>query len=255
MASFTPLARVPAYVELAETIIGMILEGTLRPGDFLPVEKELAAQFEVNRSTLREGLRALEESGLVARKGKRLEIQTPPNEALANVIGRAFVLHQVSFDDIYVLTSALLPIAAEFAAKNATKDHIRKLEENLDETAKYLDDPEELAKVDVDFLHLIAEASGNKALWISLEPLSMIFYAGFFSILADKPEANHRLLESHRKIFDAICAGNADEARKWTEKHARDFQRSLDQSSDRLNSPISKSSRVLAAFLKKSPDR
>ena len=42
----------------------LILEGTLRPGEKLPPERELAKQFDVSRPSLREAIQRLEAKGL-----------------------------------------------------------------------------------------------------------------------------------------------------------------------------------------------
>lgn len=52
---------------VAEQIRTQILSGTLAPGDTVPPERELAARFGVNRTTVREAMRELEYAGLVAR--------------------------------------------------------------------------------------------------------------------------------------------------------------------------------------------
>ncbi|MGU0016321.1 GntR family transcriptional regulator [Escherichia coli] len=46
----------------------MILEGTLRPGEKLPPERELAKQFDVSRPSLREAIQRLEAKGLLLRR-------------------------------------------------------------------------------------------------------------------------------------------------------------------------------------------
>ena len=55
----------------AEAIERKILAGRLKPGDPVGTESELVKQFGVNRSTVREGIRLLEQSGLVSREPSR----------------------------------------------------------------------------------------------------------------------------------------------------------------------------------------
>lgn len=57
----------PAADEVRKRILAMIAAGTLRPGQKLGAERDLAIEFEVSRSTLRQALTALEESGAVRR--------------------------------------------------------------------------------------------------------------------------------------------------------------------------------------------
>jgi GntR family transcriptional repressor for pyruvate dehydrogenase complex len=62
-ATTTPRRHVPD--EVASRIQAKILDGSLAPGDRLPAERELAAQLRVNRSSVREGLKKLEQLRLV----------------------------------------------------------------------------------------------------------------------------------------------------------------------------------------------
>ena len=73
---FEPLVPQPAYGRVASAIEQKILQRSLSPGDLLPAETELARQFGVNRSTVREAVRRLESAGLVGRESgaKRLRV-------------------------------------------------------------------------------------------------------------------------------------------------------------------------------------
>jgi len=77
------MAYAPAYLRVSEAIRDRILRRDLKEGQALPTEAELARQFEVNRSTVREALRKLESSGLLGRRagGKRLYVTRPTREA------------------------------------------------------------------------------------------------------------------------------------------------------------------------------
>ena len=56
---------VPAYQMLADALRARILTRELQPGDRLPIEPDLAEQYGVSRSTVREALRVLASQGLV----------------------------------------------------------------------------------------------------------------------------------------------------------------------------------------------
>ena len=64
---FPRVSPTPAYQQVAEAIEREIVAGHIRPGDPLGTEAELVKQFGVNRSTVREGIRLLEQGGLVRR--------------------------------------------------------------------------------------------------------------------------------------------------------------------------------------------
>jgi DNA-binding FadR family transcriptional regulator len=67
---FQPARPKRAVDQIVAQIDALLREGRLRPGDRLPSERALAAQFDVSRNTVREGLRILEFTGaLVLKRG------------------------------------------------------------------------------------------------------------------------------------------------------------------------------------------
>src|SRR5580765_4859207 len=105
----------PAYELVAEAIERKILAGRLRPGDPVGTESELVRQFGVNRSTVREGIRLLEQSGLVAREpSRRLSVAVPHYHRLATRMTRALILQQVTFRELWHTSRALEPAAFFF---------------------------------------------------------------------------------------------------------------------------------------------
>lgn len=65
---FETLARTDLDTQIVSRIRGEILSGAYVPGDLLAPERELASQFGVNRTTVREALSRLEHLGLVERR-------------------------------------------------------------------------------------------------------------------------------------------------------------------------------------------
>jgi DNA-binding GntR family transcriptional regulator len=58
-------AGVPLYVQLARAVRAQVEAGELRPGDVLPGEKDMAAEWGVSRGTVRRALEILRDSGHV----------------------------------------------------------------------------------------------------------------------------------------------------------------------------------------------
>ncbi|KZD05490.1 FadR/GntR family transcriptional regulator [Oceanibaculum pacificum] len=236
---FGKLDRAPSYRMLAETVEREILEGRLRPGDKLPTETAFAEQFAVNRSTVREGIRLLEESGLVRREGgRRLFVARPETADLASRMSRAMVMHEVTFRELWETMMALEPMAAELAAANAQPEHLEALAANLAETKALLADTVAVARLDIAFHALIAEAAGNRALLLAREALGQLFYPAFETVISGIPSAPERLLVAHGQVFRHIQAGNAAEARLWMERHIKDFKRGFDRLGLDLAAPI-----------------
>jgi GntR family transcriptional regulator len=62
-----PVELGPTGREVRRSILGMVQRGTLKPGEKLEAERELAVRLGVSRSTLRQALIAMEEQGVVRR--------------------------------------------------------------------------------------------------------------------------------------------------------------------------------------------
>ena len=88
---FAPLDDHPAYRQIANVIEQRIVGRSLRTGDPLPSETDLARQFGVNRSTIREAIRELETHGLLGRvRGeKRLRVTRPEPRRVSSGVSRA----------------------------------------------------------------------------------------------------------------------------------------------------------------------
>ncbi len=136
-APFERIKSRPAYELVAEAIERKILAGRLKPGDPVGTESELVKQFGVNRSTVREGIRLLEQSGLVSREpSRRLSVAVPHYHRLATRMTRALILQQVTFRELWHTSRALEPAAVDQAMDNATDEDLAALASNVDKTRK-----------------------------------------------------------------------------------------------------------------------
>jgi len=115
---FAPLLIEPAYRKVAAAIGARVLSRALREGERLPSETELARQFGVNRSTVREALRELESRGLVQRRpgSKLMSVSRPHHETVAEGVSHALLLHDVTVRDVWEALTILEPPIARAAA-------------------------------------------------------------------------------------------------------------------------------------------
>ncbi len=223
---FRPLETAPAYKRLCQAIEEQIMAGRLKPGDLLPTEAALSEAFVLNRSTVREGIRLLEQSGLVERiAGRRLAVARPSTKALGARLSQALVLHDVTFRELWQTIAALEPAAAGYAALARSEADLTALEENLEASASALDDTRLLTQLDVAFHALVAEAAHNRALMLAREAVGQLFYPAFAVVVTRLDTAAERLLTAHRAITEAIRRQDAEEARRWMARHIEDFHR------------------------------
>lgn len=223
---FPKLKRAPAYRVVAEALVEEVLQRRLRPGSQLPTEADLAAQFGVNRSTVREGVRLLEEAGLVQRRPqKRLVITRPSQDAVASQLTRAMLLHEVTFHELWLVMMEIEPLSAALAAEHARPEDIARIHVNLERTGEAVRDIGELTRLDVEFHDLLARAAGNTAVLLIRQPLGLLFHSAFHSVFESVAAAGLRLLDPHRKILAAVEARAPEAARAEMQRHIRDFRR------------------------------
>lgn len=229
----------PLFRAIARAIEARIVAGVLRPGDRLPAEIGIAEELGVNRSSVREAIRLLEQNGLVAREpGRRMLRVTIPNTIdLSKVISTAMVLRKVTFDNLWEAMVALEPAAAVAAAERRDDAVIRAMEENLIRTELALDDSSSLTALDIEFHDLVAQGSKNGAIELARQPLGQVFYPAFYSVMS-RLNAGPRLLFAHRMILEAIRDHDTAKANDWMRKHIEDFKRGYHLANLDIDQPV-----------------
>ena len=239
--AFAPLNHQPAYKLLADEVSRMILRGTLKLGDPMPTEALLCEQFKVTRSTVREGIRLLEETGLVRRtNSKRLVVSRPSSVELSRHTERAMVLHEVTFMELWETAMILEPQAARLATAKLVDADIAALQDNLRRTELAVAAGGSLVALDIEFHSLVACAAHNKVLVLAREPMARLFYPSFEAVFATVPNAATRLLKAHRSIVAALAARDEEEVVKWMSRHIEDFKRGFQLAGRDILAPANK---------------
>lgn len=239
---FEKLDVAPAYRQVADAIEQMITAGRLQPGEWLPTETDLSGQFGVNRSTIREGIRVLEHAGLVRRDGKRLRVAVPHYMDLASRASRALVMHQVTFQELWEVSVEVESMSAGFAASRIGDEGLAALQANIDEMRARIDDPDSVVALDIEFHDLLAEASGNRALALAREPISLLFHPAGTTILP-RLRTQRRILDAHVRILDLLKARNVAGVREWMERHMHDFRRGYERTGVSMSAPLGSAQR------------
>lgn len=234
-----PLRTSPTYRIVADTIEEAIMDGRMRPGAQLPTETALAAQLGINRSTAREGLRLLEQSGLVARSAsRRLHVAVPGYEELSTRAGRALLLRKVSFAQLHRLLMVLEPEAAAQAATAIGEDDLAALEANVAATAAAVTAGESVTALDIEFHDILGRATGNPAWIVAREPAARLLYPASDPMMRALPQAASRLLAAHRAVYEAVRAGDAAGAEAWMRRHVEDFRRGYELAGFDFDRPV-----------------
>lgn len=158
------------YQDLARTLIAELDAGKYPVGSRLPAERELAAQFDVSRPTVREAIIALEVQGLV-------EVRIGSGAYVLRLPGKGDVpgFNITAFE----LTEARLLFegeAAALAAAQITDEELAEIEALVREIARENQDPKGTDKADHAFHLAIARATRNNAVLETIENLWNLRY-------------------------------------------------------------------------------
>lgn len=184
-----------------------------------PTEAELCLQYNVSRSILREAVKMLTTKGLLSarpRQGTKIEPEENWNVLDPDVL-RWLLERQFSFDFLIQFNEvrlAIEPIAASIAAMNPTPTAIAPIRAAIDRMKDAESRLEEPLEADIEFHVAVLHASGNR-FFMELEDL--IEAALRTSIRVTNPLKAAANVQDHKKVLDAIEAGNPSAARKAME--------------------------------------
>ncbi|GAA2094631.1 FadR/GntR family transcriptional regulator [Actinomadura alba] len=206
--------------EAIEKIKEMIVSGSLRPGQRLPREADLAAQLGLSRNSLREAVKALSLIRVLdVRQGDGTYVTSLEPSLLLDAL--SFVVdvhHDATVLEFFEVRRFLEPRAAALAATRIGEDEVAALRGHLSlvsADSTY----EELVANDLEFHRRIAVASGNSVLCSLLESLAGPTMRGRIWRGLTQEGAWERTHSEHHAILDAIADGQPDVARAWAEVH------------------------------------
>lgn len=223
MAAFQPVSRTRVADQVAGAIREAILNGDFPPGERLPAERELASQFDVNRSSVREALHRLEAWGLV-------DIRHGGGVTVADFLA-ASGLHVLPWllapngqpdpelmRDLLSVRVAMLEYTAREAATKATADDIAELELALGQLESAADSAA-VQEADFVFFEALIAASGNRVLQLMAVAVGTAYRENRDRFVGLYPaEINIGL---HRSTVKAIQESDPDAAGEAMRLYAR----------------------------------
>ena len=211
-------SRLRIHQMVARDLGTAILSGQYQPGDSLDGEIERAGELGVSRTAYREALRILTAKGLLESRpkaGTRVCARERWNLLDPEVLAWMFAGEPDAgfIQDLFELRSVIEPAASAFAARRRTPAQLKAMAEALEEMrVQGLAMPEGRA-ADQRFHHTILEAAGNEALrTLSTSVGAAVSWTTTFKQRSRKPARDP--LPEHIRVYEAIAASNADEARE-----------------------------------------
>ena len=202
-----------------EQIRELVRDGSLKHGDRLPSEREMAERLQVSRSSLREAMRALELQGMVAsRPGAGTFINTGQFDAMASVIASCLVDSHQTVQDVFEMRRILEPGIAALAAERATEEDICQLESALGEQREQIERGESGVSGDSAFHFALAKATQNAALIKVVMAVADTLHQSRDRSLQTAGRAQ-RSLASHQDMLELVRSGDCTGAREAMEHH------------------------------------
>jgi len=215
---------------IVEKLIQHIADERLQPGDWLPSESRLTGILGGSRLALREALSRLKALGVIGtRQGKGAFIR---QVNAANLFRQLAPLlrtrEQLTLRHMAEVRQALEPAVAGLAAGRCSPAELRHLEDCLAEMTAQLKDKARFIQADIEFHLALARATGNPALEILVTTIREVMAATQWGY-QDDLAARRRSLLFHRKIQQAVHAGNAAVARKTMAAHLLNVAANLEE--------------------------
>jgi DNA-binding FadR family transcriptional regulator len=216
---FRSVVRRPAYLQVADQLRDAILEGRLAPGDEVPTERELTAQFAVSRTTVREALRALQAQGLVtARPAPSRPIVSAPPSPLAEAFALTLRLGQSSVLDVIQLRSMLELEAIDHAVLDRDAHRWGDVAAALERMRSAVEDPDAFHAAYTSFHVEMVRGAANtvldQMLAAVLDALDDHLRGAFRQFVErGSVETVQRLTGDHAELLDALRLSDGPRAR------------------------------------------
>lgn len=218
-----PIRRRKLSDEVQDRLLALIRTQRMQPGDLLPSERELMAEYSVGRPAIREAMQSLQRMGLVEIKhGERPRVGQPSMEALIDQTSesmRHLLAHSASTMDHLKEARAMFEgQMARIAAERRTESDVRALEAIVAEQEAAKTKPAQFLECDGRLHKTIAAISGNP-LYAAVSQAMFNWLALFHIDLVRKKGLEKLTLEEHRTIIDAIARQDADAAQEMMVAH------------------------------------
>jgi DNA-binding FadR family transcriptional regulator len=230
-AVLSPMPVPKASQVLANELRESILSGKFPEGTALPTERDMVAQTQMSRTTVREALRILEVQGLIkirtGRSGGAF-VQRLGGDSVANSVGLLIRGGQIRMTALLEAREGIEPVCARLAAQYRTEEDLDRLQQA--NVAIALDGPlEGFLQANVDWHVAVATATHNELLSGFMAALSKAIYASTDNQGFIDSEVRRAAVQAHSRITDAIRARDTDAALRRMTRHIHTYAQAISE--------------------------
>jgi len=228
--------RAPLTDRVAQELVTAIRDRGLREGDPIPSTGELAEQFNVSRTVVREALAELAGRGLLKRQqGREGTFTVPGGEHLAQLLRYRMTFDEISHEDLQEFREVLEVAVARLAAGKATGSDIARLSDAL-AAMRRAGDEDAMLTADVEFHRMLASASGNRLFELVLDALAPLLAESRRAVWTDYVSQGGRLdaaVARHTAIRDSVADRDPEQAARAMSDDLRDTREVLEKARPR----------------------
>ncbi|MCC3355871.1 FadR/GntR family transcriptional regulator [Bacillus sp. REN16] len=220
------------YEEVEEALHTMILTGKLKPGDRLESVQQLAENFQVSRSAIREALSALKAKGFIdIKQGEGTFVKEFEASRFFIPLSSAILMNKKDVVHLLEVRKIIETGVAVSAAKNRNEQDLKAMAEALDEMKGIHGDGELGEKADFKFHLALSAASHNPLLSSILDQISGLMIETMKETrriwLFSKQTAIEKLYREHVQIYQAIEERNQEKSRLAMQMHLENVENIL----------------------------
>ncbi|WP_106495745.1 FadR/GntR family transcriptional regulator [Lentibacillus sp. Marseille-P4043] len=224
-----PIKTRKIYEEVSDSLIDMLKSGELSPGDKLSSVEQLAKNYNVSRSAVREALSGLRAIGLVEmRQGEGTYITKFDPSQFSLPVTTALLLKREDIKELSEVRKILEVGSASAAALSHREEDLIPMEKALQKMYDAKGKGELGEKADLEFHLSVVNATHNRMLINLMGSVSDIMVESMREtrrLILYSDERKGALFNEHQRIFEAIKSRNPENAQKAMRDHLIEVDR------------------------------
>ncbi len=210
--------------QVLDQIRELIFRGTLKPGEKLMTERELATAMGVSRTTIRDAIQRLVAMGLIIQRQGQGTFVKPHDASLENPLVKAMEAQDASIIDLLEVRMGLECNAASLAAQRADESDIKAMGQSIEEMKEEIQSGRLGTGADTAFHMAIAYAAKNNLQILIMRNFYDYLFHGIrenLSSLYEIPSNIDIIMDQHQAILQAVIGREPDKAFSAMQAHIR----------------------------------
>jgi len=215
-----PIKKISVAEQAIERIYELIKENELKSGDKLPPERDLMKTLKISRTSLREGIRALEMIGVIdVRQGHGTIIgEANLSNAIIKPLAFSILLNKNTFIELFEARKVIEVECAGLAAEKMTSSELEKIKKSFKSLIRYKKDREKSIKYEIRLHEEITRAAKNKVLERILSSIKTLLKESRDTTVPEDGVSPETIIY-HKELIQSFNTHNSAKARSIMYKH------------------------------------